>query len=818
MANPENSPPPARRPYADAAPTYWANGWRGILPIPASSKKIRVTGWTGNDGAWPSYPDVQAWSDGPEGDGNIALRLPPNVLGIDVDHYDGKPGGAVLAQLEQQHGQLPATWRTTSRDDGVSGIRLYRIPESLRWPGILGPGIETVRTGHRYAMTWPSVHPGGATYRWITPAGTTAIGQVPTIDELPHLPDAWVHALTRGEQATDQHRAGLTTAAANTWLAARTGADTAPCSRIDHALDQGLARLHTAESRHDAALTLTNRLIWLAGEGHHGIRAALDTTQAAFLQAVAGDRDPHEAQAEWDRMIDGAIDLAAAAFPDPEPVDPCDNPFSGLIDRRSQPCPTTSNETSPASPTPSSNSPSPSPQPPTNETAPTPDPETARHLTGPEPVVASPASYDDSALDPDELHRFYLQELARITGREAAQRHYDTTHETAVVEARVRRKLFDDKATKAYRDATEPPAPEFDMGTLAEVLARPDEPPMRVDQLVPWSSSTLIVAQRKSGKTTLLLNYADALLTGREFLGTFPVIPLDPGQRVAMLNYEVNGKMIARWANDVGIDPDRLILINLRGRRNPLGHDEDRERLVQALVDANVGAILVDPFGRAYTGDSQNDNAEVQRFLISLDQFAREEVGALDLVLAAHAGWDGERTRGASALEDWPDTIINITKNSDDEEHKSYFRAIGRDVEIEEDALVMDPVTRHLKLAGTGPRRKTGKKTAGRARSLAVLVTSAVNRTHEALSKNQLGKAIRALPLTEREGLEQFGEQLLSDAIELAYAGDFIVTHPGAGPRGSLIVHRRDLLRCDHCSQNATAPSSPGAVTDPHRP
>lgn len=428
------------------------------------------------------------------------------------------------------------------------------------------------------------------------------------------------------------------------------------------------------------------------------------------------------------------------------------------------------------------------------------------------PAAASPASSDDTALDPDELHRFYLQELARITGREAAQRHYDTTHEATVVEARVRRKLLDDKALKAYREATEPPAPEFDMGTLAEVLARPDEPPMRVDQLVPWSSSTLIVAQRKSGKTTLLLNYADALLTGTDFLGTFPVIPLDPRQRVAILNYEVNGKMLARWADDVGIDPDRLILINLRGRRNPLGHDEDRARLAQALVAANVGAILVDPFGRAYTGDSQNDNAEVQRFLISLDQFAREEVGAPDLVLAAHAGWDGERTRGASALEDWPDTIINLTKQSDDDGSKTYFRALGRDVEIEEDALIMDPITRRLKLAGTGPRKKSGKKTQGRARALAVLVTSAVNRTHEAMSKNQLGKAIRALPISEREGLEQFGEQLLSDAIELAYAGDFIVTHPGVGPRGSLIVHRRDILQCDHCSEKSTAPSSPGAV------
>jgi len=404
MADLEHDTPADRRPYADAAPTYWQAGWRGILPIPAHSKKIRVTGWTGNDGAWPSYPDLQAWSDGPEGDGNIALRLPPGVIGIDVDHYDGKPGGAVFNQLQQQHGTLPATWRTTSRDDGISGIRLYRIPEGLRWPGILGPGIETVRTGHRYAMVWPSVHPNGGTYRWINPNGQTAIGDVPPIDDLPALPAAWVEALTRGEQATDQHRAGLNPAAANAWLTNLPGANTHPCKRIDHALHQGLTGLHTAQSRHDATLTLTNRLIWLAGEGHHGITPALDTTQAAFLTAVAGDRDPHEAQAEWDRMIAGAIDLAAAAFPTTDPTDPCDAPFAGLIPPRKDtpPCTTTAsappqNGHSSASPTPSTTYETSSPTPPnannSQPTTPAPTDSTAPSEPGTDNPEQPPASW-----------------------------------------------------------------------------------------------------------------------------------------------------------------------------------------------------------------------------------------------------------------------------------------------------------------------------------------------------------------------------------------------------------------------------------------
>ena len=71
-------------------------------------------------------------------------------------------------------------------------------------------------------------------------------------------------------------------------------------------------------------------------------------------------------------------------------------------------------------------------------------------------------------------------------------------------------------------------------------------------------------------------------------------------------------------------------------------------------------------------------------------------------MLSAHAGWNGERTRGASALEDWADVIITLTRDDEDDR---YLRAMGRDVEIEEDRLSFDPVTRRLTLSGEGSRK-----------------------------------------------------------------------------------------------------------------
>ena len=176
-------------PYASAAAAYWQAGWRGIVPLPARAKKNPPSGFTGSTGVDPSYADLDAWATGPEGSGNIALRMPRDVIGIDVDAYGDKLGRQTLEAAELTHGTLPATWRTTSRDDGVSGIRLYRVPEGLAWPGEIGPSTELIQHRHRYALVWPSIHPEGRTYRWINPDGIVSAA-IPDIDELPTPADS----------------------------------------------------------------------------------------------------------------------------------------------------------------------------------------------------------------------------------------------------------------------------------------------------------------------------------------------------------------------------------------------------------------------------------------------------------------------------------------------------------------------------------------------------------------------------------------------------------------------------------------------------
>jgi hypothetical protein len=333
----------------------------------------------------------------------------------------------------------------------------------------------------------------------------------------------------------------------------------------------------------------------------------------------------------------------------------------------------------------------------------------------PEPYDPGPEDNptDDAWEDRHHFERDVKEELHRLKVRQTAQ--------------------------ELLKAENEPPAPPFDAGTLGEILARPPDPPMRVDGLIPWDSSALVVAARKTGKTTLDLNLTRCLLTGDDFLGRFPVRPIEG--IVGILNFEVSAAMLGRWADEHGIDRERFYMVNLRGRRNPFTHPHDRTVLAADLQARGVESLICDPFGRAYPGKSQNDPGEVGAWLVDLDKFARGEVGAKDVILSAHAGWNGERTRGSSALEDWADVILTMTRDTDDDSQR-FLKAEGRDVDLPEDQLVFDPGNRTLSLAGTGSRKKG--KDDRKLVDLAVLVVRAAHK-QPGIGTADMVKAIRGM-------------------------------------------------------------------------
>ncbi len=314
--NPPAVPPTAKQekteangtPYHRAAPAYLKAGWSPI-PLPRKRKEPPPTGFTGYAGAYVTQDDVAAWTAA--GGGNVGLRMPESVLGVDVDAYSGRCGAATLTEAEARLGALPPTWRSTSRHaDAVSGIRYFRVPAGRQWADRLGPNVEIIHHGHRYAVAAPSVHPEGGVYGWFDPDGLPA-GDCPAVAELPELPAAWVAELDRGDVADRPAKVSLKESDVGEWLDGLPAGDSCPAVLdVLGAAEKAFSR----GSRHDAGRGLVLRLLRLGEQGHAGTVTALDTLEGLWL-AVLDDREP--GWGEWERMVSGGVGMTLAA-PTPE--------------------------------------------------------------------------------------------------------------------------------------------------------------------------------------------------------------------------------------------------------------------------------------------------------------------------------------------------------------------------------------------------------------------------------------------------------------------------------------------------------------------
>lgn len=264
---------------------------------------------------------------------------------------------------------------------------------------------------------------------------------------------------------------------------------------------------------------------------------------------------------------------------------------------------------------------------------------------------------------------------------------------------------------------------EPDEGTLREMLARPVMDKWRCAGLLPRGGNVTVVASAKTGKTTLIGNLCRSLLTGDLFLGVFDTTPLEPGKRVVVLNYEVSGRQFAEWMESMGVPQDDVYVINMRGARNLLGDGVGRSELVAKIKEVNGEVLIVDPFGRAFNGESANDPHEVGRWLNGLDEI-KLAADLSEVVLVVHTGWNTKRSRGASTLEDWPDAIITLEReggnvwdkdaddDEDDQTSRRVLRAEGRDVAVRRSVLDFDPETRlltlHLGMPAVTPSAEAG--------------------------------------------------------------------------------------------------------------
>jgi putative DNA primase/helicase len=310
------------RPYADSALEWFDAGWTP-LPLPPGQKWPPPADYTGYKEKVPTRAKIRAWIK-EQPNGNVAIRLPKNVIGIDVDAYGDKHGDLTLAQLEETYGALPPTIRTSARGkDSPSGIRWFRIREGAQFPGVLGEGIEVIQWHHRYAVAPPSINPKTDTpyEAWDEETGEDVT--VFEADDLAAVPDQWYEVESVRGQGLDK-TAELAPAEIAEWFEDEANADSY-CRAMRNVYTVEKAKLEAAAedgtSRYDTARDGVMALVRLAQEGHRGVKRSLSGLRAAYAEAVSDepDRDPNE----WRRMVWGAVEAVAGDMEDAHPKGKC---------------------------------------------------------------------------------------------------------------------------------------------------------------------------------------------------------------------------------------------------------------------------------------------------------------------------------------------------------------------------------------------------------------------------------------------------------------------------------------------------------------
>lgn len=338
---PTNQPAPApdgqpARTFADHVSAYALAGWPCVLPVPPATKTPPPAGFTGAEGRDTDPLQLVAWSKSHAGH-SIALRMPDGVIGIDVDTYTKttdqgvvtKQGAATIAAFEAQWGPLPATWASTARGTdagpGESRILFFRVP-AQRYAANLSDGVtgavEIIQRHHRYAVVWPSPHPGAgehAFYRWYDPSGTP-VDAPPNPAHLAELPATWVQGLADGASAGGPASADRRSGAD---LLEQVCEDYAPeCAELTSVRLYAVDLMKRSESgtRHDVMNDQLMHVVMVAAAGHTGGGHAVAEMRHAWQTITASEGR----EAEFEDSLLGAARKAVTTYgPNRVPRDPC---------------------------------------------------------------------------------------------------------------------------------------------------------------------------------------------------------------------------------------------------------------------------------------------------------------------------------------------------------------------------------------------------------------------------------------------------------------------------------------------------------------
>jgi hypothetical protein len=235
--------------------------------------------------------------------------------------------------------------------------------------------------------------------------------------------------------------------------------------------------------------------------------------------------------------------------------------------------------------------------------------------------------------------------------------------------------------------------------TLSDFLETPDEQVRyRVDQLWPMGGRGILAAAYKSGKSTMVANAIRSLVDGDLFLGTYTV---EQSREVVLIDNELDPRTLRAWLRDQNIrNTERVKVVSLRGKTSTFDILDPETRATWAKAIQGGEVVILDCLRPVLDALGLDENRDAGRFLVAFDSLL-DDAGAGEALVIHHMGHAGERSRGDSRLQDWPDVTWKLLREDPDNPGSAtYFSAFGRDVNVQESQVKFDPFSRHLTLVG----------------------------------------------------------------------------------------------------------------------
>lgn len=222
----------------------------------------------------------------------------------------------------------------------------------------------------------------------------------------------------------------------------------------------------------------------------------------------------------------------------------------------------------------------------------------------------------------------------------------------------------------------------------------------RIKDLLNFDGTCLLIAQRKTGKTTLISNVIRALLDGSALFGIYDVSKVNG--TIGLFDLEMTPALLGKWLGRLPIENrDKLKIYPTRGKvGNTFSYlISNTAEFTNWLRNENISILIIDPLAPLLStlGMDENNNSDIRR-LFTLIREVASNAGIGEIILSHHAGWNANvRARGASAFEDMVDVIWRLEMKGDER----LFSTLGRLGNIPSTSISLDTSTGLLELGLT---------------------------------------------------------------------------------------------------------------------